>query len=431
MEQKLSPFISYGHYNDATLLIDHKNKDEFLMNGAAGELLDRIDSGSYMLTEEEKKFIRELRNLGILKTEEQPVSFGREKPTGNTEETSVVNDYYASSREHGNLIAMTLELTHKCPLNCRHCALEHKNFSHENKLSINEIKNLLSEFRNMGGMFVTFTGGEPFSRKDFADIVVTARELRLAVTILSSGYGAEPSIIREICANGLYNVQISLHGPNAAVHDEFTGIRGSFDAALLSLRAFRDHDVDCSAAITVTKYNAPYQDEITELLENENIIAGYNYIIMPSKNTSMNNENLVVSDAVLRKSLMKIPAGNPPRFACRTDNDPVCDAGRTIISVSPEGFVSPCIGIRDTDYSIRNYSLSDIMKKSESMKRIRSLKVKDLEDCLHCPWKTRCNRCSALALAENHTITEHSWQDCRMARIISEISLSCKNNKTI
>ncbi|HEV2699944.1 MAG TPA: radical SAM protein, partial [Terriglobales bacterium] len=70
-------------------------------------------------------------------------------------------------------LEVSLEVTRRCPLECHHC---YNNLAmgdlaaRKRELTNEEYAGLLSELADMGVIWLLFTGGEIFARKDFLDI---------------------------------------------------------------------------------------------------------------------------------------------------------------------------------------------------------------------------------------------------------------------
>jgi radical SAM protein with 4Fe4S-binding SPASM domain len=66
-------------------------------------------------------------------------------------------------------------------------------------------------------------------------------------------------------AAGIARMAISLDGPDAATHDEFRGIPGTFDRAMFALRHARDIGLDTQLQTTVTRRNMGRLAEVAEI----------------------------------------------------------------------------------------------------------------------------------------------------------------------
>jgi len=92
-----------------------------------------------------------------------------------------------------------------------------------------------------GAEGITFVGGEPGSDPRLEGLVARARaagHTRIGVQTNGRALSA-PGRIEALARAGLTDVHLSIHGPDARVHDWHTGAPGSFDAALQTLAAAR------------------------------------------------------------------------------------------------------------------------------------------------------------------------------------------------
>src|ERR1700723_4666015 len=73
---------------------------------------------------------------------------------------------------------VSIELTHRCPLNCQHCynnlPMADKT-ARNSELTLVEYQRLLDEMAEAGTFWVLFTGGEIFAPADFLDILAYAK----------------------------------------------------------------------------------------------------------------------------------------------------------------------------------------------------------------------------------------------------------------
>ena len=99
---------------------------------------------------------------------------------------------------------------------------------------------------------------------------------------------------------------------------------------------------------------------------------------------------------------------------------PHCNLGRLYLVVDAYGSVYPCIARTGVAGNFREESMRKIWRESEELKTIRSITDKDLKECNPCEFKSICNRCPALAYAENGSYTGPSTEACRMSKLIME-----------
>jgi DNA-binding CsgD family transcriptional regulator len=147
-------------------------------------------------------------------------------------------------------IRMTyLQLLYRCNFECQHC-FHGERLQHRDAFSADEAIRFLRLMREeYAAEAVTFLGGEPFLYHDLPEVVRGAkRQLGLRVEICSNGYRIERRMA-EIAAD-LDFLRISLEG-TSATNDRIRR-RGSYEAALSTLRCGAELRIPTGATMTVT-----------------------------------------------------------------------------------------------------------------------------------------------------------------------------------
>ncbi|MDA8431253.1 MAG: radical SAM protein [Geobacteraceae bacterium] len=138
---------------------------------------------------------------------------------------------------------LTFAVTSRCQARCIMCNIWQKPV--ENELSLEEIDRIFSRYTRFS--WINLTGGEPFMRDDFTDIVrVIARrspDLYL-LNFPTNGYLTDLIVtaVREILdrmAIPRLMVTVSLDGP-PELHDRIRNLPGSWDRALATFQQLRE-----------------------------------------------------------------------------------------------------------------------------------------------------------------------------------------------
>ena len=158
------------------------------------------------------------------------------------------------------------EVTQACDLACVHCRASAQSERHPHELTTGQGYRLLDEIRSFGEPLMVFTGGDPLKRPDLYDLIRYSVGLGLRTNVTPS---ATPLLTAEAVQGfqdaGVTRMAISLDGPDAAAHDEFRGIPGTFDRALFALRHARDIGLDTQLQTTVTRRNMARLPEVAEI----------------------------------------------------------------------------------------------------------------------------------------------------------------------
>jgi AdoMet-dependent heme synthase len=159
------------------------------------------------------------------------------------------------------------EVTQACDLACVHCRASAQSERHPNELTTEQGYRLLDEIRSFGDPLMVFTGGDPLKRPDLFDLIRYSAGLGLRTNVTPS---ATPLLTEQAIdgfkAAGVARMAISVDGPDAASHDEFRGVPGTFDRAMLALRHARNIGLDTQFQTTVTRRNMHRLAEIAEIV---------------------------------------------------------------------------------------------------------------------------------------------------------------------
>lgn len=161
-----------------------------------------------------------------------------------------------------------LELTIACDLACRHCRASAQTRPAHGQLTTAQVRMLidqLTEFEEPP--LLVLTGGDPFKRRDLFAIINHAVDSGLEVSITPS---ATPLVtldaIRRLRDAGVHRMAVSIDGADAATHERFRGMPGSFERSLDILVTAAVLDLPTQVNTTVTPHNADQIDALADLL---------------------------------------------------------------------------------------------------------------------------------------------------------------------
>jgi AdoMet-dependent heme synthase len=158
------------------------------------------------------------------------------------------------------------EVTQACDLACVHCRASAQSARHPQELSTEQGYRLLDEIRSFGEPLMVFTGGDPLKRPDLYELLRYSVKIGLRTNVTPS---ATPLLTAEAIEgfkdSGVTRMAISLDGPDAASHDDFRGIPGTFDRAMFALLHARDIGLDTQLQTTVTRRNMNRLPEVAEI----------------------------------------------------------------------------------------------------------------------------------------------------------------------
>lgn len=172
---------------------------------------------------------------------------------------------------------LTVELTYLCNLNCEMCPLsidsqkDNKNSTRENRIEIEEWKNVIKNFQKAGGKRLKITGGEPLLVRGFDAIIRSAETSGLECTVLSNAVLIDKENADKIVSSNLTHLIISLDGP-PRIHDKIRGT-GMYEKAIQGIKNLSAAKKEkqsgtprIHAALTLTTSNQEYLCEFVETL---------------------------------------------------------------------------------------------------------------------------------------------------------------------
>jgi MoaA/NifB/PqqE/SkfB family radical SAM enzyme len=117
----------------------------------------------------------------------------------------------------------------RCNCRCRHCEYwRQKDYTPE--MSISDWQQSLLSIKKFTGPFaVNFSGGEPFLKKGFIELLHFCHENDIHAGVTTNGALLNENNAAKIVAARPFNVNISCDAPSPEIHDYIRGIKGLFE----------------------------------------------------------------------------------------------------------------------------------------------------------------------------------------------------------
>ncbi len=159
------------------------------------------------------------------------------------------------------------EVTQACDLACVHCRASAIPWRDPRELTTEEGYRLLEQIRSFGDPLVVFTGGDPLKRPDLFALLKRSVDLGLRTTVTPSATPLLTAGAVEAIRNcGVARMALSLDGPDAASHDGFRRVAGSFDRTISALAYARRIGLETQVNTTVARHNWRRLDEIAQIV---------------------------------------------------------------------------------------------------------------------------------------------------------------------
>lgn len=333
-----------------------------------------------------------------------------------------------ASKKNIPLLAI-FELTQRCNLSCAHCYLVPD--LNRNELSNREIKTILNDLAESGCLFLTFTGGEIFTRNDTFDILEHACKLGFVTTLFTNGTLLDGKSAEKLKKFNIWSVDISLYSAFPDIHDNITGVEGSWEKAVSSIKLLKSCGISVRIKCPVMRLNVNDINELLKLAEELKVIIAVDPTIAPLNNGKKDNLKLRINKKNLKNvfadsRIYQFPDCEEVSFS---EKNVLCEAGKNLCCISAYGDVYPCLQLVLKAGNVLEQSFINIWKKSKVFKEVRGISINKLDQCKVCDVKQFCNRCPGLAHLEDGDLYGVSSVACEMANIKRDLSGSLKAEK--
>ena len=342
----------------------------------------------------------------------------------------------------GYLWSALWEVTYRCNEACVHCF--NPGASHEegqrahrktDELSFKEAVKLLDDMKALGVFRLLLTGGEIALRKDFFELLDECKKRGFSVTIFTNGTLFDDADLDRLASCYPHRVELSLYSPQPEKHDEITRLRGSFEKTRQTAAALQAKGITVAIKMSVMADTINSTAEFRELCESWNIEPQVDYGMSPGVDGARDPLLKLLPEPLELIRTAMIPGGplfvGEPGKPKKSDwserrDSPVCGAGRTTMSISPEGHIYPCNSMPIHVGSTRGDGLEKVWRnsvsggntvqiESDALSEWQKVIGKDYKVCgsfERCAW---CHKCPGMAFLEGGDELGPSTTNCRNA----------------
>lgn len=194
-----------------------------------------------------------------------------------------ISERFSRSDFHHSPMVAFYEVTQACDLVCRHCRACAQPRRHPAELDSEMSKRLISQLAEFPKRpMLVITGGDPMKRGDLFRLVEhgVAAGLHVALTPSATPLVTRDAVCR-LAAAGLSRLALSLDGADAATHDRFRGVEGSFSHTLDILGYARDAGLPLQINTTVTRWNVSQIDAFAALMADLDVVLWSVFFVVP------------------------------------------------------------------------------------------------------------------------------------------------------
>jgi MoaA/NifB/PqqE/SkfB family radical SAM enzyme len=312
-------------------------------------------------------------------------------------------------------VSGAIEVTRRCPLECAHCYNNLPMGDQEarcRELTYEEHCRLLDEITEAGCLWLLYTGGEIFARKDFLDIYAYAKQKGLFITLFTNGTLITPKIADYLAEWRPFCIEITLYGRTRETYERLTGIPDSYERCMRGIRLLMERRLPLklkTVGVTINKH------EIWDMKRFAEDELGLEFKFDSMINARIDCSQSPLSVRLTPEEIVELDLQDPRRAsewrrlyentsravpsAKESEQVYVCGGGVNSFAVDPEGKMTICVLSHRDTYDLRSGSFREGWE--QFLYRVRHKKVTRVTKCAACGIKTMCNMCPAVGELEH------------------------------
>lgn len=168
---------------------------------------------------------------------------------------------YANNRLHllGPLQKLAISVTGKCNSRCITCDIWKNKPEKTEEIRLKDLELLTKSKQFKSARIIIVTGGEPFLRRDIAEIIeILSENTKGMLSVITNGILSDKiiSTAEKIKSRGLNidKITLSLNG-RPDTHDKTRGVEGNYFKVINTIKGLKDLKIYTSLIFTITKEN--------------------------------------------------------------------------------------------------------------------------------------------------------------------------------
>lgn len=326
-----------------------------------------------------------------------------------------------------NRITFQWHLTDECNYRCTHCYQDNYTSSGADleklKYYYNKLENFAIEFKNKNKEFkahINFTGGEPFLKEDFLDLLQILNNNEVfSFGILSNGYLLPDDKLRRLKFLKPKFIQISLEG-DEQINDSIRG-KGSYKEILEALKTYKKYKIPVMISFTANSQNYKSFCKVVKVAQKYKVDKVWTDRYLPkglNDSLSLNTEQVkeffhIIQFEKKRKisnlfSKTIISSNRALQFLVNGDQPYSCSAGRSLLTILSNGDVLPCRRLPIKIGNLNSDNLNDLFQNSYVLRDLRTHENLN-SNCKECYYSKSCNgglKCLSYAIINDYHIKD-------------------------
>ena len=302
--------------------------------------------------------------------------------------------------QNHELYSVIFEITPKCNFNCVHCYLHDHHCSEE--LPYERIIEIIDILYEKEVLFLTLTGGDIFTRKDFLDIYLYAKKKGFIVELYTNASLINDEIINVFREYPPLLVDISIYGACEETYKKVTGVTGAFEKVMHNIKSLLDAGIRVSLKSPILNLYYSELPQIQAIADSFGVPYRTGFEIFPTiyNDSSVQDYSVSFSDSL--KYEFEEFKKRPRTFGEDYDTEVVdlkkerplfrCKLGRASCAIDFNGNMCPCMAFRHVGRKLTRENFDEIWG---SFRQYPKMKASPTYKCLSCKAYDFCDICPA------------------------------------
>ncbi len=327
----------------------------------------------------------------------------------------------------GKPVKAQIELTYGCNLRCVHCYTDCYNqpaLIKDRELRTEEVIRILDQLHAQGVLWVCFTGGEIFMRRDWRQIYAHAKGRGFLITLFTNATLFTEEIVRYLAEYPPFSIETSCHGATEETFDRVTQVPGSFKRFVEGIRLLKAQGLPVKVKTKAMTVNKHELDQIKAFVEglglkfqvSTEIYPRLNGDLIPCSYRLSPDEVLAVTEQFAEACEHEECQAEPPTWEPTPPLDDRlyrCGCGTTAVHISAWGQLGACTWVSQPRADLREKSVAEGV--AEVFPRIRAAKYQTETPCRSCQVYRLCDKMPSIAWAENEDPEQPVEHFCQVA----------------
>ena len=310
-----------------------------------------------------------------------------------------------SARETRVPTSCLFEITPTCNLRCHFCYVALDPYAGP-YLSTDQIFQVFDKLEQAGVLYLTLTGGEIFSRRDFEEIYRGAKARGFLITLYSNATMVtekHAALLRELPP---WSMEVSIYGADAGHYEGTTGIPGSFGRFERGMQRLLDAGIKPQLKCPVSTLTMDHVPAMIEWAKARDLSVKFD-MALDSRHDGNSAPNVYRIEPraakAVRDLLYEIQTSQQrgPLKECAGTHDGSgpeelykCDAGRTGLFIDALGNASHCVIDREPAFPVLGMDFDELWAR---MGDWVTQPLPKESPCSGCDLRAGCDNCPARA----------------------------------